>query len=121
MLQTRIYTSSTAPRWPSPQGCDRHNLQQKKQLKIRTHLGFSGNSSRLNGKLPVSNLDSSSVNMVPSEYEPNLALVYRRTRDGPQGPKLLHHKNEVNQKVIRACSICQYPEEHEQTILRSLF
>lgn len=37
-------------------------------------------------KVPVSNPASSSVKVDPFEYEPNLALVYLRTRSGPQGP-----------------------------------
>lgn len=51
---------------------------------------------------PVSNLDSSSVNIVPDEYAPNLALVYLRTRSGPQGPKPLHKKD--------------FPEKHNEYI-----
>lgn len=39
--------------------------------------------------VPVNNLDSSSVKTSPVEYEPNLAVVYLRTRSGPQGPKPL--------------------------------
>lgn len=40
-------------------------------------------------KVPVSNPASSSVKVDPFEYEPNLALVYLRTRSGPQGPNPL--------------------------------
>jgi len=42
---------------------------------------------------PVSNLASSSVSPVPSECAPNLAVVYRFTRPGPQGPNPLHTKH----------------------------
>jgi len=39
--------------------------------------------------IPVSNLDSESVNRSPVEYFTNLALVYLLTKSGPQGPKPL--------------------------------
>lgn len=44
-----------------------------------------------NQKLPVRKLDSASVSTSPVEEDPNLALVYFRTRPGPQGPTPLHY------------------------------
>lgn len=44
----------------------------------------------VNFRLPVSNADSCSANPSPS---PNLALVYLRTKFGPNGPKPLKIKN----------------------------
>lgn len=42
--------------------------------------------------IPVSNLDSDSVNSSPVEYLTNLALVYLCTKSGPQGPNPLPQK-----------------------------
>lgn len=57
---------------------------------------------------PVSNLDSSSVNSVPSECAPNLALVYRFTRPGPQGPNPLHQNHIISNNFIRASYRCKH-------------
>lgn len=58
-------------------------------------LTMNQKTKRNFSKLPVRSLDSSSFKPVPSEYEPKRALVYLRTRPGPQGPKPLHIQDQV--------------------------
>ena len=49
---------------------------------------------------PVNSVDSSSDNTAPVEWEPNLALVYLRTRSGPHGPSPLKiNKNKDHIKL----------------------
>lgn len=53
--------------------------------------------------LPVSKFDSDSVNSSPVEYLTNLALVYLRTKSGPQGPKPL--PQNICRKILNKDSL----------------
>lgn len=60
-------------------------------------------TQQFHSSVPVNNLDSSWVKTSPVEYEPNLAVVYLRTRSGPQGPKPLFNLKSNRYISIQTC------------------
>lgn len=96
-----IYSSQN--RWLCPLHCPSQKFLQSANI-ISVLFGYRFmktffninvlETKQVNNSVPVRNLDSSSVNISPSEYAPNLALVYLRTRSGPKGPRPLHYGKE---------------------------